>query len=77
MVTATMKVEATTTIRMVTSNVITLEIVVMVGDINVVLVELPGEAWTVGVSILRNLDFPVFRWCSVCVFNFDLGIKIL
>jgi hypothetical protein len=75
MVTATMKVEATITTRMVTNNVITLEIAVMVGDINVVLVEPPGEAWTVGVSIVKNLDSLGFRWYCIHEFNFVLELK--
>lgn len=65
MVTATMKAEATITTRMVTSNVITLEVAVMVGGINVVLVDPPEEAWTVEVSILKNFDSSGFMsYCS-------------
>jgi hypothetical protein len=66
MVTATMKVEAIITTRMVTSNVIILEIAVMEVDINVVLVEPRGEAWTVGVSVLKSLGCLGFMWC--CMF---------
>jgi len=52
MVIATLKVEATITIRMVTSNVIVLATTVMEGDISVVfVVAFPGE-WTVEVSVL-------------------------
>jgi len=55
MVIATLMVEATITIRMVTSNVIILATAVMEGDISVVIVVAVlafPEVWTVEVSVL-------------------------
>jgi hypothetical protein len=74
MVTATMKVEAIITTRMVTSNVIILEIAVMEVDINVVLVEPQGEAWTVEVSVLKSLGCLGFMWyCMFVISTYEEG----
>jgi hypothetical protein len=72
MVIATLKVEATITIRMVTTNVIILATTVMEGDISVVIVvamlafpgvltvEVPGEVLVAVVAILETVEVVLF-----------------